>query len=75
MHCCLDVASALDLQRRRAQVGVWMLFSTFELFQAIRTDTLKQHPMFCFEPAVAPRTVPHDPNAMLPPNMPRSAGV
>jgi hypothetical protein len=54
-----------------AQVGVWMLVSTFELFQAIRTDTIKQHPMFCFEPAAAPC----DPNAMLPANHPRSAGI
>ncbi len=48
-----------------------MLVSTFELFQAIRTDTIKQHPMFCFEPAAAPC----DPNAMLPANHPRSAGI
>ncbi|KAK9834960.1 hypothetical protein WJX81_000023 [Elliptochloris bilobata] len=52
-------------------VGVWMLISTFELFQAIRTDTIKQHPMFYFEPAAAQ----NDPMVMLPANHPRSAGV
>ncbi len=57
--------------QRWAQVGAWMLLSTFELFQAIRNDTIKQHPMFSFEPA-APRD---DPSAMLPANQPRSAGV
>ena len=57
--------------QRWAQVGAWMLLSTFELFQAIRNDTIKQHPMFSFEQA-APRD---HPNAMLPANQPRSAGV
>lgn len=34
---------------RSLQVGLWMLYSTFGLVQAIREGAVRQHPMFCYE--------------------------
>ena len=62
-----------------AQVGAWMLYTTWELVMCIKNGTIETHPMFCYEGAATqpssagPRSVA--PEVMLPAHQPRSAAV
>ncbi|KAK9816996.1 hypothetical protein WJX72_008022 [[Myrmecia] bisecta] len=54
-------------------VGAWMLYTTYELFSAVRKGSVTRHPMFCYDAQPGQAEQPQNP--ILPPNQQYSARV